>query len=209
MILEKARTIFNEKGLDLTLDVLAREMGLTKGRITNHFSTKESLFQAIMVSYEWQLAEYVKYFNWPSRPLNFEQLGLYISGIMDVQYENRCGIAYITLIGEEKDEMAASVQVNYKRNLHSIRQRTEAMVAAGLLVPGILHKRNFQVFSFMIVNLLTTWVISAQQYDRDISYASIKPVYLEGVMQCYFPYLAAEGEKQYEKLNFSKLARNG
>jgi AcrR family transcriptional regulator len=209
MILEKARNIFNEKGLDLTLDVLAREMGLTKGRITNHFSTKERLFQAILASYEWQLAEFVKHFNWPSRQLNFEHLGLYISGVMDVQYENRCGIAYIALIGEEKYEIAESVQVNYKRNLHSIRQRTEAMVAAGLLVPGILRKRDFQVFTFMIVNLLTTWVISAQQYERSISYASLKPAYLEGVMQCYFPYLAEEGEKQYEKLNFSKLARNG
>jgi AcrR family transcriptional regulator len=207
MILEKARTIFNEKGLDLTLDVLAREMGLTKGRITNHFSTKESLFQGIMGFYEWQLGEYVRHFNWEEREVNLQSLAIYTSGVMDIQYENRCAIGYLAMVTREKKEVFEYIQLSYKGRVAMIRHRLSGMVKAGILEPGILQSKAFPVFQFQYTNLLTHWVVSEQHYGGDMAYPSLKPVYLQGIMQCYFPYLSPAGLDQFKNLNFSKLAK--
>lgn len=206
--MEKARLIFNEKGLDITLDVIAQEMGLTKGRITNHFPTKESLFQAITTYYEWQLGEYIRAFNMPGRELTLHSLGLLISGVMDVQYENRCVIGYLTLVTEEKKEMFAYISENYKRNVQGIRSRVTAMVQRGLLVQEILHQKTFPVFLFQYVTVLTNWVISEQHYNLETSYEKMKPVYLRGIMQCYLPYLTEEGKRQYDALSFTRLAKS-
>ncbi|MGL6268322.1 MAG: TetR/AcrR family transcriptional regulator, partial [Chitinophagaceae bacterium] len=51
-ILDRSREIFNTKGINLTLDSIARELNITKGRITNHFPAKDNLFLAIVADYE-------------------------------------------------------------------------------------------------------------------------------------------------------------
>ena len=207
-IVEKSRFIFNEKGLDITLDVIAQEMGLTKGRITNHFPTKESLFQAITTYYEWQLGEYMRAIRLPEHGINIQFLAQLISGVMDIQYENRCVIGYLSLVTEEKKEMFAYISENYKRNVQGIRNRVTAMVQQGLLVPEILHQKTFPVFLFQYVTILTNWVISEQHYNREAGYEKMKAVYLRGVMQCYLPYFTEEGRRQYEALSFTRLAKS-
>lgn len=206
-IVERSRSIFNEKGLDITLDAIAQEMGLTKGRITNHFPTKESLFLAIMGYYEWQLGEYVRHFKWAERSFSMRTLAIFMSGIMDIQYENRCAIGYLAMVTEEKKDVFDGIQASYKRNVTAIRNRVSGMVSQGLLLPVILHAKVFPVFLFQYVNLLTNWVVSEQHYGLDAGYETMKPVYLQGIMQCYYPYLSPEGLDQYNKLNFSKLAK--
>ena len=42
-ILDGALPLVNELGDRATLDVLVRELGLTKGRLTHHFPTKDKL----------------------------------------------------------------------------------------------------------------------------------------------------------------------
>jgi AcrR family transcriptional regulator len=206
-IVERARQIFNEKGLDITLDTIALEMGLTKGRITNHFPTKDSLFQAIMGYYEWQLGEFLKHFNWPTNGPNLQSQALLISGVMDIQYENRCGVTYISLITAEQTQLHEHIMQTYRRNVQGIRARLAIMVEKGLLKKEILKGKPNQVFIFQYVNLLTTWVTSAQHYYIDMGYGSFKPVFLEGVMQTYLPYLTEEGLKQYAQLNFTRIAK--
>lgn len=206
-IVDKARSIFNEKGLDITLDTIAQEMGLTKGRITNHFPTKESLFQAIMGYYEWQLGEYVRHFNWEGRLVNLQSIAIYTSGVMDIQYENRCAIGYLAMVTREKKEVFDYIQHSYKGRVAMIRHRLSGMVKTGILDPIILQSRAFSVFQFQYTNLLTHWVVSEQHYGGDMTYPALKPVYLQGIMQCYFPYLSPEGLDQFKNLNFSKLAK--
>lgn len=207
-IVEKSRFIFNERGLDITLDVIAQEMGLTKGRITNHFPTKESLFQAITTYYEWQLGEYLRAIRVPEQGITLQFLAQLMSGIMDIQYENRCVIGYLSLVTEEKKEMFTYISENYKRNVQGIRNRVTAMVQQGLLVPEILHQKTFPVFLFQYVTILTNWVISEQHYNREAGYEKMKAVYLRGVMQCYLPYLTEEGRRQYQALSFTRLAKS-
>jgi AcrR family transcriptional regulator len=207
-ILEKSRQVFNEKGLDITLDVIAQEMGLTKGRITNHFSTKDNLFQAIMGYYEWQLGEYMKHFYSQAEVLSMERIARLVSGQMDIQYENRCAISYLAMITREKRDIHEHIVSSYKRNAQSVKTRLSKMVAEGLMVKQVLQAKTFQVFLFQYFTILTNWVISEQHYGAGSSYSALKPVYLEGAMQCYLPYLTEEGRKQYEKLNFTKLANS-
>jgi AcrR family transcriptional regulator len=205
---ENASAIFNEKGLDITLDAISREMGITKGLITNHFPTKESLFQAIMGFYEWQLGEYIRHYKWEERILCMESIALFISGIMNIQYENRCAISYLAIVSREKRETFEYIQNSYKQNVEMIRTRIRSMVKAGILDSLILKNKVFSVFLFQYTNLMTHWVVSVQHYGGEMGYPSLKPIYLEGILQCYFPYLSPTGMDQYKNLNFSKLAKS-
>jgi AcrR family transcriptional regulator len=205
-IVERSRSIFNEKGLDITLDMIAQEMGLTKGRITNHFPTKESLFQAIMGYYEWQVGEYVRCCKLQEN-LSLESYAVFVSGIMDIQYENRCAIGYLAMVTREKKEVFDQIQLRYKGGVAIIRNRIIGMVKAEILNPSVLQGKVFQVFLSQYTTLFSHWVVSVHHYGGDMEYPALKPIYLQGIMQCYFPYLTPEGVQQFKNLNFSKLAK--
>ncbi len=207
-ILDSARQIFNEKGLNITLEKIAAEMGLTKSRITNHFSTKDSLFLAILRAYEEKLAHVAAEVNLVNA-VDLSELAEGISAVMDVQYEYRCGIAYVALVTQSQHELHKHISENYKRNVRSIFNRVKKMADVGILKPDILSASEFKIFVFQYTNILTTWVINLELYDAEQGYAKMKPVYIDAVFSCFKPYLTTMGEKQLAAIDFRKVSKIG
>lgn len=56
-VLEAARTTFAEEGLSVPIDEIARRAGVGAGTVYRHFPTKESLFEAVLLSTIQQLSE--------------------------------------------------------------------------------------------------------------------------------------------------------
>ncbi|MBX7041744.1 MAG: TetR/AcrR family transcriptional regulator [Ignavibacteria bacterium] len=207
-IVDRARQIFNEKGLNITLEKIAAEMGLTKSRITNHFSTKETLFLAILHAYEEKFAQLAAEISLENS-LELADLAKSLSAIMDVQYDFRCGIAYLAMVTQSNSELHTHIGESYKRNIRNIQKRTERMVDAGILNPEILSKSNFETFVFQYTNILTTWVINLELYNAESGYAKMKPVYLDGALSCFKPYLSKRGEKQFSAIDFRQISKSG
>ena len=168
-LVDRARQIFNERGLNITLEKIAAEMGLTKSRIANHFSTKESLFLAILLAYEQRLAQLAAEISLEN-VVELDDLARSISAIMDVQHDFRCGIAYLTMVTQSNSELHMHISENYKSNIRNIQKRTEKMVDAGILNPEILSKSNFETFVFQYTNILTTRVINLKLYNSESGY---------------------------------------
>ena len=59
-LITDARKVLNENGISLTLRELSSKMGVTIGRITNHFPTKDHLFVALSEDYEIQFNQLMK-----------------------------------------------------------------------------------------------------------------------------------------------------
>jgi AcrR family transcriptional regulator len=74
-IVQEARRIFNKEGLHLTLDQIAQKLGITKGRITNYFPTKDKLFVALSQDYDLRFQELMVSFG-GNQTVSFEWLAV-------------------------------------------------------------------------------------------------------------------------------------
>lgn len=198
-IVSEARRIFNKDGLQLTLEQIAQKLGITKGRITNYFPTKDNLFVALSQDYDLRFQELMASFG-ESQAINFDWLATVYSAIMDLQYEHRSTIIFAATTNSGQKEMHEQVTHSYKTNSKQVSQMVNVLVDAGLIMPGLLEPENFEVFRFQHVNLFTTWIISKEIYYSTRSYKKMKPVYLKGIFGCYYPYLTKKGHDQFKKL---------
>lgn len=205
-IIETARGTFNEKGVNLTLDQLAAEMDTPKGRITNHFSTKEKLILAIMEEYETKLASLRSRLKDLYEARSIHDLVFLLSKAMDLQYEYRCAITFLAVLSPSQSEIKAMVLNGKKMNKASIRNRMANMVKHKLVESRILDESQFELFIFIYLNLLTQWVIHFDLYDKESGYDTMKPLYIRGIMEhAYGPYLTAKGRKQWKALDLEAI----
>lgn len=204
-ILDKTRLLFNQKGIALTIEVIAREIGLTRSRISNHFPTRESLLQAIMEGYEQHLATVVTNFPWRTQYPDFQLYAEFLNEVMDVQYEFRAGIAYAAVVTPYQQEALEHIHKAYRRNLESIKNRVNQLMQGGLLTKEILEPANFDVFVYQYTTLLTTWVISLQLYEQGRIYPEVKPKYIRGALNCFKPFMTEAGRKNFESIDFEQF----
>jgi AcrR family transcriptional regulator len=200
-ILAESRNLLNEKGLNQTMEMLAKEMGLSRGRITNYFPTKDTLLLNIMLDYEHKLNLVLQSFDWGKRPSLAKILEV-ISLIMNVQYEYRCAIAYIATVSRYQPELQQHIERSFSTRVEEIKLLLTTMVDLEMLQPAVLQAPDFDMFCFQYTNLLTTWVISQQLYFGSRPYSEMKPNYLKGVMALYIPYLTPKGKRAFVKLDY-------
>lgn len=200
-ILDAARHLYNEKGLNITLDTLASEMGVTKGRITNHFPTKEKLILAILQEYEVRLNQLRTDLESLSLVPKLDALVEVISRFMDLQYHYRCSMIYLNISSVGDTDIRKHVVESFRKRKQEIRSRMELLVKHKLLKEELLEQENFEAFLFVYVNQMGQWVVYHDMYSPDQSLAKMKPVYLRGIMNhVYMPYLTAKGLKELKQL---------
>lgn len=206
LIVETARQIFNEKGINLTIENLAMEMGIPKGRLTNHFSTKDKLFLAILSEYEEKLADKIVELKDYYLSKSLADMVLVISRVMDVQFEYRCAITFLTVLSPGQIELREQIQRGIRRNLSNIQLRLNEMVKNKLLIPEVLEDEKFKSFSFVYVNVLTQWVNYYDMYDANKEYTSVKPLYIRSILEhVYQPYLTQKGRKEFLALDYGRF----
>jgi AcrR family transcriptional regulator len=192
-LINQAREILNENGLELTLGKLANRLGITLGKLTYHFPTRDHLFIAISETYEARLSQLLAA-NSIDSPC-FEMLISLSARIMDLQYEYRCAIRYVAASVNRQTELSKHISGSYKNSRTRTRQMVQALIAAGELTEKILDEPFYGSFHFCWTNLFTTWVINLEIYDNDKTYQEMKPIYLRGIFSVYKPYLTPNGLK--------------
>jgi AcrR family transcriptional regulator len=200
-IIDQSREIMNTRGIGLTIDAIAREMGVSKSRISNHFPTKETLFLAILKEYERELGEVIAPLQQKEDGKSFEGHMALISAAMDLQFKYRCAIIYLNLLSPSQHETIVHINSTFERNKHTMRKRTELMVANKLLNPMILDEPYWSSFVFMYVNSMTQWVIYVNMYDAETGYERNKNKYLRGILfHLYFPHITKKGRLNLEQI---------
>jgi len=198
-ILNEARKVFNEEGIRLTLDQLAGKLSITKGRITNYFPNKDHIFVALSQDYDNSFIQLLSGFNLKGE-MTFLQLAFVYSAIMDLQYEFRSAIVFVATTSSAQIEMHSQITSSYKINNEQMESSIRVLVDNGLVQPEILEEPNFEIFRFQIVNLFTTWIISLEIYYSGRPYNEMKPIYLKGILNCFYPYLTKKGMQQMSLL---------
>lgn len=200
-ILTETLKIFNQEGIFLTYKELSSKLNVGTSFITNHFPTKDDLFIALQQNYEAALGKAFSVFVWKEK-IDFQQQALFLATAMDVQYEHRSVILFSMVASKSQTSVVKQMSSTWQSNKAQLQNKLKQFVSAGLLKEEILLKDNFELFRFAYINLLTTWLVSYILYDDEKSYASLKPRYLKGIFQCFYPYLTRKGESQMSEVKY-------
>lgn len=187
-IIENSVGIMNTEGVNLTLNQLATALGVSRGRISHYFKTKDDLFISIANEYEEGLAQLNSSFVLKNEKLSFDLLRDQFSVIMDHQFNYRCAIIYIVCFGHDDKDMSKHIKTTYQNHSKRITEFLKMMVKLGFLSTDILKENNIKAFVFEYINLFTTWVLHYNLYERDKDYKDVKPIYLNSIMQCFERY---------------------
>jgi|GEM_PF-5457845 AcrR family transcriptional regulator len=193
-IIHESLGLMNKKGIRITLHDIAKELGVSKGKITYYFATKDSLFDAIRVKYEEE-------FNLLYQKLDLDQLDFcFLAKIYDelieLQFRYRTVFKYLfTFIPETSDLLGLSQAVIEKR-FQNIQAMVKALVEKDLLKKEILEEKNWQVFLFLYVNTFGTWVFFKDFYYQHRSLHEVKDIIRVGIFYTYRPWLSKKGEEQ-------------
>jgi len=198
-LIEHSKAIFNEQGLNVTLNNIASSLGITLGKLTYHFATKDLLFLAIAEEYEKKLSEIRS--KDQLKTMNLSNLFQTTSIVMDLQYEYRCAMRYFASSSRKQLDLATHTTKSFQSRKVSIFNLLYAIVANGELKISILEEEKFKVFLFTFTCLFTSWPVNLEIYDESDNYSDIKPVYLKGIFSTFIPYLTPKGEDSMRNLN--------
>ena len=196
-ILFESRRILNEAGVFLTLRELSKIIGITIGGITNYFPTKDHLFMGLAEIFEKEVAE-ISISDSVAQDPSFFTFVEYLSKIMDIQFENRSTIRFISLASQSQKTLFDQITETWNSRKNKPLAMVQALVDQGLLLDSILDEFQVLVFRFRFVNIMTTWISSYSLYDSDKPFEKVKPIYLAGVMNVFEPYLSPKGREEFD-----------
>jgi AcrR family transcriptional regulator len=199
-IVIEARKVFNENGIELTLKELSEKMGVTIGKITNHFSTKDHLFAGLSKMYQEEYQTLSSSYSW-NNEYTLSKLFDYIGCIMDLQYKHRCLLLYVNATGVNQKVMIKQISATWRENLTGFEQLLSLFVKMDVLKKEVLQPDCFPVVKFQFINLFTTWLVSFTIYDNGKSYKKMMVVYKKGIIYCLYPYLTPKGHLQLSNIN--------
>ena len=205
-IIDAARKIYNEFGLELRLKDLADKMGVKQSKITNHFHSKELIIQAIADEYN---KEYISLIKERVGNNVIEILGFvdYTSKLMTIQWHYRCAIIYfLNIVVFQEEEKANIMQINEGRK-QPIIQCINGLIASEEIDPAILNPLNLEIIVHQIFNLGTQWINSYLRYDFTSTFEVKKVVYLKAIFDVMIHYLTPKGLKSYESIDFELISK--
>jgi AcrR family transcriptional regulator len=204
-VVENCISVFNEHGLDITLNEIAKLLNVSRGKINHYFQTKEELLIAIAKEYEKALAVIITehIFN-ETEDFLLQTFKLY-GKIMDNQYKFRCAIIYSAGTSNSRKELVHQIYNSYKNSKERILAMTQNLVQLGYLDKEILLESKFNIFNYQFVSLFTTWPIQLEMYDKKEGYKKMKPIYLEGISNCFKIYATTKGLNSISNIKFETL----
>ncbi len=198
-LLKKIRETLNEDGMLLTFDQLSQKLGVSKGRITNYFPTKEQIFVALSEEYDQVFQGIVHEYEWDGDYSLFKVAELF-GKIMDHQYRYRCVIYYTVIAPPSELGFSTQLQKSYEENGKEVKTLVELLVSRGLLNAEILEAENYEIFLFQHLCLFTNWVMTIRTYQREMDYEREKQIYLNSLLMGYYPYFTPLGLTQFREL---------
>lgn len=196
-ILDGALPIFNRFGDNCTFEVLMGELGLSKGRITHHFATKDELIEALFARYEealdaagampappWHLRDVADSFG---RSLDVIDAYVYIA------------VAHSTAI-TMGSRIHERIKETFTRRLLAMRPFAEYLVHLGILEETVLGQRHFDTWSSSVVMCFVAWPIHHQNVATHLARSLSRSIALRVCMNTLVPYLTPLGRKQYDEL---------
>ncbi len=199
-IIASATSIFNREGLRITLNRLAGQMGVSRGRINHFFPTKERLFLAIAQAYEEERQKLNDDNQHPTQELPLRSHQHYFSALLDLQYRYQSAIVYILSSCLDSQGVVQHTHKTYEQGRRNVRREIERLVRKDVLSSRLLEEATFDGFFFQFTALFSAWIFHFRLYGHRLEFEQAKPLYLRWILELYRPFLTEEGVRQMDLL---------
>jgi hypothetical protein len=194
-LLDNFLKIFSEEGIRVTMNQLSKRMGVSIGKITYHFPTKDAIFTELGV-------EYVgKFINLINSIENYNNnLADYFRAfpmIFDLQLKYKPVFTYMAMATASDTKIFKQMRESYTQDYKRIMEDIKVLCEKGYLKTTILD--DFEVFFFQLVILFSMWVPDASVYSVKIPFKKLRKKYTLAIVLLYYPYLTPKGMKVYEQ----------
>jgi|WetSurMetagenome_2_1015567.scaffolds.fasta_scaffold43828_2 AcrR family transcriptional regulator len=194
-LLDNFLKIFSEEGIRVTMNQLSKHLGVSIGKITYHFPTKDAIFTELGI-------EYVgKYIHLISSIENFsDNLADHFRSfpmIFDLQMKYKPVFTYMAMASVSDAKMFKQMRDSYSQDYKRIMNDIKTLCDKGFLKTSILD--DFDIFFHQLVILFSMWVPDASVYSLKVPYKKLRKKYTMSIVMLYYPYLTPKGMKVYEE----------
>jgi len=205
-ILDKARIVYNEHGLNLKIDEIVKYIGCHKSNLTNHFPNKEKLIQAIAMQYDAEVTRIIVELDF-GKAESIEDFVLFYNKLMDLQYEYRSAILYTINSFFTEVEYKKEVSDSYHIRLKMFEEQLASLHQKGILNDALFEKDALEVFIVQYFTVSIHWLSFYEMYDFQHSYNSKKEKFLKSIFNLYLPYLTKKGKTAFDKIDFKAIVK--
>lgn len=197
LILETARTLFNEKGYhDVTIRMIALKMNMSSGNLNYHYKKREDIFEALYFEMVADFDERIDMLN--NMTFSIEQIKFDVERSMSrmLDYTFFWTDLYNLLIISEK------VQEHFKE-VYKKRMAGCLLLFKKLNENKIMKDSTFEMennfLAERMINYGNTWLYSSRLYSNKIDSVNLD-YYVNIYLSMLFPFLTNKGKKEFQDL---------
>lgn len=198
-ILETARRMFNEHGIDNTsAKMIAAEMGISDGNLRYHFRTKEDLVYGLYM-------QLVEGFNRQFTPYDQGDLpGLgeiyqTLHSVFARLYEHRYLMADFITIMRKYPKIEQHYRELIQQRKQQFRRVLQVLMSGGILKVDIPEQQYEKMIEQFYI-LSDAWIGHAEVFLKEAGHAQRVKHYANLIFSMIAPYLTEKGREEYESL---------
>ena len=197
MILEAARTLFNERGYSqVTIRMIALELNMSSGNLNYHFKKREDIFESLYFEMVSEFDERIK--DLPNTDVSIAQIRNDIEHSMRrmIDYKYFWTDLYNLLV--VSDIVKNHFQEVYKNRIDGCLLLFKKMKAQNLMTDSSF-KFEHRFLAERMINYGNTWLYSTGLYSSGLEQKAIDN-HVNTLLSMLYPFLAPKGQNEFKNL---------
>jgi AcrR family transcriptional regulator len=197
LILEAARTLFNERGYSqVTIRMIAIKLNMSSGNLNYHYKKREDIFEALYFEMVSEFDERIKYL--PNIDVSIAQIRNDIEQSMRRMMEYKYFWTDLYNLLAVSDIVKKHFQEVYKNRIDGCLFLFENMKTQNLMYDSSF-KFEYNFLAERMVNYGNTWLYSTGLYSSKLEQKAIGNQ-VNTLLTMLYPFLAPKGQNEFKNL---------
>ncbi|MEH6538233.1 MAG: TetR/AcrR family transcriptional regulator [Psychroserpens sp.] len=197
LILEAARTLFNEKGYhDVTIRMIALKMNMSSGNLNYHYKKREDIFEAL---YFEMVSEFDERINMlPNIEISIEQVKIDVERSMRRMLDYTFFWTDLYNLLSINDKVKEHFQEVYKKRIEGCFLLFKKMKEKDLMKDSSFEL-EYNFLAERMIHYGNTWLYSSSLYPNKLNSDNID-YHVNTFLSILFPFLTFQGKKEFQNL---------
>ncbi|WP_412983925.1 TetR/AcrR family transcriptional regulator [Pontimicrobium sp. IMCC45349] len=197
LILEAARTLFNEKGYSqVTIRMIASKLNISSGNLNYHYKKREDIFHALYFEMASEFDERVNMLN--NIEISIEQVKNDIERSMKRMFDYSFFWTDLYNLLTINAKVQEHFQEVYKKRINGCFLLFKIMKEKKLMKDSSFEF-EYNFLAERMINYGNTWLYSSSLYSNRLNTANID-YHVNIYLSMLFPFLTSKGKKEFQNL---------
>ncbi len=197
LILEAARTLFNERGYNqVTIRMIALKLNMSSGNLNYHFKKREDIFETLYFEMVSEFDERIK--DLPSIVVSIAQIRNDIEQSMRRMMDYKYFWTDLYNLLAVSDTVKKHFQEVYKKRIDGCLFLFEKMKTQNLMT-DYSFKLEYDFLAERMINYGNTWLYSTGLYSNSLDQKALDNQ-VNTLLSMLYPFLAPKGQNEFKNL---------